>query len=133
MKRASIFLLAAAIGLCTFSVTRSASALGPVDVEVAAKIGGGTNPEGLCRYGRLASPPNALGFALGARAGASFWGFYGGISFMDYLGASQGPGVPTPALGQGSLRSVLYGIEAGYNFSVSLVTLRPLVDVGNTR
>jgi hypothetical protein len=131
MKRPSIFLVVAAAGLSALSVTPEASALGPVDVEVAAKLGGGTNPEGLCPHGCLAPPPNALGLGLGARAGASFFGFYAGLSFMDYLGTSQGAGVPTPALGKGALRSVLYGIEAGYNFSVSFVTLRPLIGVGN--
>ena len=53
-------------------------------------------------------------------------GFYGGLSFMDYLGESQ--------VNQGvkeSLKSVLYGVEAGYNIGLSILTLRPQLGVGN--
>jgi hypothetical protein len=131
MKSASVHFLAAAIGVCVLPVTRNASALGPVDIEVAAKIGGGTNPVNVgaeSQPGGVAppNPPNPLGFGLGARAGASFFGFYGGLSFMDYLGTSQ--------VNQGvkeSLKSVLYGGEVGYNIGVSLLTLRPQLGIGN--
>jgi len=127
MKIACILFLAAAIGLGTLSVTRNASALGPVDVEVAAKVGGGTNPLGDVTYlNPPAKQPNPLRFGLGARAGVSLLGFYGGLSFMDYLGTSQ--------VNQGvtdSLKSVLYGVEAGYNIRVSILTLRPQLGIGN--
>ena len=107
-------------------IARSASALGPVDVEVAAKVGGGSRT--------TSGAPDALGFGFGARAGVSLFGFYGGLSFMDYLGASvssYGPGPEGAEPGKYSLRSVLYGVEAGYNIGVPFVTLRPQLGVGN--
>jgi hypothetical protein len=122
MKSASFLLLTAAAGLSTLSVTRSASALDPVDVEVAAKVGGGTNPQN-----NVADAPNALGFGLGARAGVSLLGFYGGVSFMDYLGSQATDAGPLTE----SLKSVLYGVEVGHNISVPLLTLRPQLGIGN--
>jgi hypothetical protein len=131
MKSASILFFSAALGVCMLSVTRNASALGPVDVEVAAKVGGGTNPVNVGSESQPpgaapSNPPNPLGFGLGGRAGASFMGFYGGLSFMFYLGESQ--------VNQGvteSLKSILYGGEAGYNIRVSILTLRPQLGIGN--
>jgi hypothetical protein len=131
MKRAAFFLLTAAVALAALSATRSASALGPVDVEVAAKVGGGTSPENSqwapCALCSLAQLPNALGVGLGVRAGVSFVGFYGGLSFMDYLGSQATDAGPLTE----SLRSVLYGVEVGYNISVPLLTLRPQLGIGN--
>jgi hypothetical protein len=128
MKTASLLLLTAAAGLGALSVTRDGWALGPVDVEVAAKVGGGTNPE----KNVAGFPPNALGLGLGARAGASLLGFYGGLSFMYYLGASQdGPAGMGISPNHESLKSVLYGVEVGYNISVPLLTLRPQLGIGN--
>src|ERR1019366_6022326 len=46
-----------------------------------AKAGVGTNPS--------SSPINPLGFGLGGRGGASFFGFYGGVDLMYYFGGSQ--------------------------------------------
>jgi hypothetical protein len=132
MNQASFFLLTAAAGLGTLSVTRCASALGPVDVEVAARVGGGTNPVLVPSSVLGPAQVNALGFGLGARAGASFSGFYGGVSFMYYFGASQRP-YATDAnilIHLESFNSVLYGIEAGYNFNVSFLTVRPQLGVG---
>jgi hypothetical protein len=125
MKPALFLMVIAAASLDTLSVTRNASALGPVDVEVAAKVGGGSRT--------TSGAPDALGFGFGARAGVSFFGFYGGLSVMDYLGAST----PTAVFAAGappgkySLKSVLYGVEAGYNIGVPFVTLRPQLGVGN--
>jgi hypothetical protein len=125
MKGASFFLLAAAVGLAAFSFTRPASALGPLDVEVAARVGGGTDPVSLSNNGpgpTMASQPNAAGFGLGARAGVSIDWFYAGLSFMDYLGTKSSDG--------SSLKSVLYGVEAGYNIRAELFTLRPQLGIG---
>jgi hypothetical protein len=113
-------LTAASLG--TLSVTRNAAALGPVDIEVAAKVGGGTNPE----KNTGGSPPNALGLGLGGRAGVSLFGLYGGVSFMDYLGTK---GVYSGVTE--SMKSILYGVEVGYNIGVPLLTLRPQLGVGN--
>lgn len=136
MRTAFIFPFMAAMGLCTLSVARTASALGPVDVEVAAKVGGGTNPvnNGVDTSGFPSSGPhvwsnpvvNPLGFGLGARAGASLHGFYGGLSFMYYLGESAAVvGLYSRA------KSVLYGVEVGYNIGLSYFTLRPQLGAGN--
>lgn len=125
MKLVSVLLLVAAAGSCILSVASTASALGPVDVEIAAKVGGGTSPGiVLPSSGPAFAGPNALGLGLGGRAGVSFMGFYGGVSFMDYLGASQG---------NESLKTILYGVEAGYNIGISILTLRPQLGVGNYR
>src|SRR5271166_2682197 len=93
MKRPAILLCVAGLCVAPFSLPRSASAIGPVDVEVAARVGGGTNPVNVPPSSAHGGPPqvNALGFGLGARAGASFSGLYGGLSFMYYLGERQPP------------------------------------------
>jgi hypothetical protein len=127
MRIASILFLASASGLGALSVTRNASALGPVDVDVAAKVGGGTSP--------IAGLPNPLGFGVGARAGASLAGFYAGISFMYYVGESEGVstdgGGPGPTPEKYFLKSILYGIEVGYDLALALITLRPQLGVGS--
>jgi hypothetical protein len=125
MTRASTLFLAAATGLGALFTVRGASALGPIDVEVAARVGGGGK-----------SNPNTLGFGLGARAGASFSGFYGGLSLMYYFGAGENfgyydVGTQASASAHESWTSLLYGIEGGYNFRVSSLTVRPQVGVGN--
>jgi hypothetical protein len=124
MKASS--LLTVAVGLATLSVTREASAFGPgpVDtIEIAARVGGGTTP--------VSGGPNALGFGLGVRGGATLYGFYGGLSFMDYLGSGQ----DLPATGGGTTRysssSILIGFEGGYEIPISIVTLRPELGVGS--
>ena len=113
-------------GLATLSVPRDASAFGPgpVDaVEIAAKVGGATSP--------ASGAPNALGFGLGVRGGVSFYGFYGGVSFMDYLGSGQD--VPMPGVGTThfSSSSILIGFEGGYEIPISFFTLRPQLGIGS--
>ena len=76
-----------------------ARAVGPVDVEIAAKVGYGTNPS--------SSPINPLGPGYGARAGVVFHRIYAGASFMHYLGD------PSTA-GNASQRADLFGVELGY-------------------
>lgn len=98
---------------------RDACALGPVDVEVGAKIGGGGAP--------FTGEPNPLGFGLGARAGVAFTGWYGGLSLMYYVGESGSVSAVTA-----SEHSLLYGVEGGYGLSLlGLLTLRGLIGVGN--
>ena len=78
----------------------------------------GTNPS--------SSPINPLGFGLGGRGGASFFGFYGGVDLMYYFGGSQS------VLGQNvSLNTLMYGLDLGYNFKVAILTIRPLLGIGN--
>jgi hypothetical protein len=117
---------AVAGGLAALLVTQDASAFGPgpLDtVEIAARVGGGTTP--------VSGGPNALGFGLGVRGGASFSGFYGGVSFMDYLGSGQELPLPGGGTTHYSSSSILIGFEGGYEIPVSFVTLRPQVGIGS--
>ena len=125
MKKGASLLLAAAVGVGAFAATRNASALGPVDLEIGAKVGGATNPSS-------SDGPNALGFGLGARAGVSFMNVYGGVSFMYYFGGSTDLSVPGIAGSEHvSGHSILYGVEGGYNLSLPIITLRPQLGIGN--
>ena len=65
------FVLAALLSLAT---VRPAHALGPVDLEIAAKLGSGTGNYGL---------------AVGGRAGISLVGVYGGASVVNYFGRTE--------------------------------------------
>jgi hypothetical protein len=118
--RATLLAPVAALGLAGLAVSTEAHALGPIDVEVAAKAGYAGNPG--------SGDPNPLGVGLGGRAGVSFLGVYGGVNILYYFGG-------TSNLGSGSsisAHSVLYGIEAGYGITlVNILTLRALLGVGN--
>jgi hypothetical protein len=100
------------------TASRDAHALGPIDLEVGARVGGATNP---------ASPaPNPLGVGIGGRAGVAFFNIYAGVEVIDYLGSSQtvdGTSVSDHAL--------LYGLDLGYNFKISILTIRPQLGLGN--
>jgi hypothetical protein len=114
MRRTCLLVAAATLGAATFSFSRDARALGPIDLEIAAKGGYGTNPFG----GNI----NPLGAGLGGRAGVAFFGFYGGAALLYYFGGSQS-GV--------SEHSLMYGLEAGYNWKIAILTIRPQLGVGN--
>ena len=114
--------LAVSIGVAAAFLAKDARALGPVDLELAAKAGGATPPGG--------HSPSPLGFGLGARAGVAIFGLYGGLSIINYFGESQGtqalPGVTT------SVHALMYGVEAGYGGKLfELLTLRAQLGVGN--
>jgi hypothetical protein len=122
MKR----ILAVVVGLLAVAAVwlpREAFALGPVDLELAAQLGGGTSTVG-------SGTPNALGFGLGGRAGIDFLGLYAGVAAMYYVGNGgdgtdfNGNTVHTYA------RSSLFGLEGGYNLGLSMLTLRPQLGVG---
>ncbi|MDP9033629.1 MAG: hypothetical protein M3O50_02395 [Myxococcota bacterium] len=114
MRRPDFGVALLAIGLGTAFVARDAHALGPVDVEVAGKAGVGTNPGG---------SPGPLGFGLGARAGVSLLGLYGGLAFMYYFGESDSIT---------SVKALTYGLEGGFGSKLlGLVTLRGTVGIGN--
>ena len=128
MRTASIVAAVCAFGAATFAMIPSAHALGPVDVEVAARAGFATNP---VSSNNGFSFPNPLGFGVGARGGVSFMGIYGGINVMYYFGGSQNESV----LGQSfsfSDHTFMYGLEAGYGFTlIDILTIRPQIGVGN--
>jgi len=117
MKSAPL-LVAAAVGVGALSVPRDAHALGPVDLEIGARIGGASSP--------VSGGLNPLGFGMGARAGVSLFSFYGGLSFMYYFGGGQDfSGFHY------SVTSTLFGFDLGYNIGVPLITLRPQLGIGN--
>jgi hypothetical protein len=122
---------------------RAASAWGPVDIEGGGTLGYGTNPS----HG-----PNPLGVGLGARAGVNVGGLYAGVDVTYYFGDSGncGGGAPNSSDGLSSLpagfcttlpgevslaqRSVLYGADLGYSWSVPRVRvlkLRPMLELGD--
>jgi hypothetical protein len=115
MKAYSIALAASAAALVTFAAARPAHALGPVDLEIAAKAGYGSND---------------LAVGLGGRAGFSSLGFYGGVSVVDYLGKSV-PAFTLLAAATETIHSFLFGGEVGWGWKISMVTLRPLVGFGD--
>jgi hypothetical protein len=92
--------------LVTFVSARPAHALGPVDLEIAAKAGYGSND---------------FGFGFGGRAGISFFGFYGGLSAVDYLGKS---------VDNVTTHTLLLGGELGFGIKISRLTIRPLLGLG---
>jgi len=118
MKRLPLLAAAAIAAALTGSVAGDAHALGPIDLEVAAKAGAGTNPS--------SGPINPLGFGLGGRAGVSFFGIYGGVDVMYYLGGSQ-----SVAGESVSAHTLMYGLDLGYNFKLTILTIRPQLGLGN--
>jgi len=121
MRIAPLLILPAAVALSSL-VCRDAFALGPVDIEVAAKVGYGTSTQ---------SGVNVLGPGVGGRGGVSIFNFYFGVQGMYYFGGSQTiafQGLPSV---QFSYNSVLYGGEVGYSIGLPFVTIRPQVGVGN--
>jgi hypothetical protein len=118
MRRTSLLFAAAALGAALTCIPRDASALGPVDLELGVKAGGGTNPINN-------STLNPLGFGLGARGGVALFGIYGGVNVMYYFGGSQ-----TVAGTNISVHSLMYGAELGYNIKLTILTIRPQIGLG---
>jgi hypothetical protein len=95
--------------------SREAHALGPIGIEVGAQVGYGASPGG--------APVNPLGVGLGGRAGITFFNIYAGAKIMDYIGSGDTFG--------GQYHALQYGGEIGYGFSISVLTIRPQIGVGN--
>jgi len=105
--------------LLAVSVPRAARAVGPVDFELGAKAGGGTNIAG--------GPSDLLGFGLGGRGGVSAFNFYGGVDLMHYFGSSV-----TPAAGETiSASAWMAGVDLGYSFKIAILTIRPQLGTGD--
>jgi len=98
-------------------VPRTATALGPVGIEVGAIAGGGTNPS---------YAPTLLGFGVGGRAGVSLSGVYLGAGGIYYAGGSSGG--PTGVTDD--THTTLVGGQAGYTFRLGVLRVRPLLDLG---
>jgi hypothetical protein len=115
LRLAGALLVTLAIALSS----REARALGPIDIEVGAKVGYGTNPNA----GPGGVNPNPLGVGLGGRGGITFFGIYAGVNAVDYLGSGDNLG--------GIYHAVQVGGELGYTIKVSILTLRPQIGLGN--
>jgi hypothetical protein len=112
MKTSALLVAAVAAALFTIASTREAHAIGPVDIEIAGKAGYGSQD---------------LGFGLGARAGVSIFGLYGGLNLVEYLGKSQAiQGAPVST----TVHELQFGGEVGFGFKIAFLTLRPLVGFG---
>lgn len=120
--------------LVALSMERSAHALGPFDVEVAAKGGFATSPLSGTNAG------NPLGLGLGGRAGIVLdESFYLGGSIVYYFTGNENE-LNTSVAGSGitqttqsvSTRVLMYGAEMGYGINlVDFLTLRPQVGFGD--
>jgi hypothetical protein len=124
--RRAPFFLAASAAAALVSLCRDAHALEPVDVEIAAVVGAGTTPTS--HGGAPLMPVSAadpLGFGLGGRAGVEFHHIYAGIEGMYYVGTTaDSPYYVT-------VSSYLLGVAFGYGLTLSSVTIRPLVGIGD--
>ena len=134
MNRTFTLLASGVLGLSTLAIARDAHALGPIDLEVGAKVGGATNPSS------QSGAPNPLGFGLGGRAGIAFLGgIYLGGNLMYYFGGSANasslcPSGAAAACGSDnvSFNTLMYGGEVGYGIKIlDLLTIRPQVGIGN--
>jgi hypothetical protein len=115
--------LVAALAVGAVWIPRAAFALGPVDLEIAAQVGGGTSTVG-------SGAPNALGLGLGGRAGIDIFGIYAGVAAMYYIGdGGNGPDANGNTV-HTYANSSLVGLEGGYNIGLSVLTLRPQLGVG---
>lgn len=71
--------------------------------------------------------PGVAGGGAGVRAGASFLGFYGGVSYMDFFAAAS-----SSDSGSAGETGASYGAELGYGRPVlQRLTLRGLLGVGD--
>jgi hypothetical protein len=121
MNRIPLVFAVSAAAALAFAVPHDAHALGPVDVEVGLTMGGGATTTK-----QLNGVPNPLGLGLGGRAGVGLFGLYVGVEGMDYRGNSAG--TPNNVV---QADSDLYGVDVGYSLKLPLVTIRPLVGIGN--
>jgi hypothetical protein len=91
--------------------TKEARALGPIGIEVGAKVGYASNAFG--------GSANAFGVGVGGRGGVVlFDSLYAGINVVDYLGNNNAS-------------SLQYGAELGYGLKLAVLTIRPQIGLGN--
>ena len=125
MKRSLSLLLGALFFVSLFFRSTEAHALGPIEVELGARLGYATNPD--------SNISNPLGTDIGLRGGLElFHKLYLGGNVQYYFGSS----VDTPLSGPGtdgtvSTHTFLLGFEAGYSIHVSLLTIRPQLGIGD--
>jgi hypothetical protein len=119
--RPAILAAGTAALLLTFFATRRAAALGPIDLEVAPKVGYAT-----ATVGGLPGDPIPLGLGIGGRGGVSFRGLYGGVNFQYYVGGSEWVGSSNV-----SFHAVQFGGEVGWGINIRFLTIRPLLGLGD--
>jgi len=117
LRLVGALVVALGIGLSS----KDAHALGPIGIEVGAKVGYGTDPGGA--NGLNGASINPLGFGIGGRAGITLFGIYLGGSIVDYIGSGDTVG--------GQYHALEYGGEIGYGFKILFLTLRPQIGLGN--
>jgi len=120
MTKTRVLLSSVAFAIGLLAAPTEAHAVGPIGIELGAKVGYGDNPTG--------GDPNPLGLGIGGRGGVTFMNIYAGVDVRYYFGGSANiaPGASISA------HSVLYGIEAGYGFTlVDILTIRPQLGIGN--
>jgi len=130
MNRPFVLIASTSVACSLLAFAGDAHALGPVDLEVGAKVGGATNPVS------GSGATNPLGFGVGGRAGLAFLGgIYVGGNIMYYFGGSQNENL-VGAAGNSSVsvsfNTLMYGGELGYGIKIlDLLTIRPQVGLGN--
>jgi hypothetical protein len=113
MRTHALLLAASVTTLFTLAVARPANALGPIDLEIAGKLGYGSDH---------------LGLGVGGRAGISIFGLYAGVNLVDYPSLS----IPATLAGASVSGSALaYGGEVGFGIKIAMLTIRPLVGFGD--
>ena len=117
MRKAPLLLAALAAAALPLAFSTSAHALGPVDLEIGLRSGVGTTPSNF-----PSGNPNPLGFGIGGRAGVDVLGFYGGLGLMYYTGGSSNGF---------SDHSLMEGVDVGYNIKLAILTIRPMIELGN--
>ena len=101
--------------------SREAHALGPVGIEVGAKVAGTDRGPSSEDDGRTTRSASAL---AGGRAGITIFGIYlGGTSSSTTWGAATGSAVATTRSSAGG--------EIGYSYENPVLTLRPQLGLGN--
>ncbi|HEY8088143.1 MAG TPA: hypothetical protein VIF09_09865 [Polyangiaceae bacterium] len=117
MTKAPLLFASLAAAALPLAFSTSAHAMGPIDLEIGLRSGVGTTPSNF-----PSTTPNPLGFGLGARAGVDVFGFYGGLNLMYYFGGSSNGF---------SDHSLMEGVDVGYNIKLAIITIRPMVSIGN--
>jgi hypothetical protein len=87
----------------------SPGVFGPIHIEAAGRVAVSGSQLSWPRYGW---PGPGEGGGVGARAGASYLGIYGGLNYMDYL--SEGSCADSTTSSCGTSHGFSYGIEGGY-------------------
>jgi hypothetical protein len=124
MKRTASLLVSALFFVCLFFRSTEAHALGPIGVELGARLGYATNPD--------SNIPNPLGTGIGARGGLDlFHRVYLGLNAQYYFGSSVDAPLGGPNDNTVRTHTTLLGIEAGYSIHVSLLTIRPQLGLGS--